>query len=117
MVLQLLEPFQFWLTNKNHVGEKKVQNEKRKNANKVIVDTKTYFLHKITWQDIVGDSAIGSLDDFNKMKCATIITYAFILKKDKKYIYTFASYSNDGYFGDRNIIPLGVVKKVEKIVL
>ena len=116
MVLRLLEPYQYWLTNKNHVGEKKVQKEKRKNV-KINLDSKSYFLHSITWQDIVGDSGISSVEEFNKMKCATIVTIAFIYKKDKNYLYTFASYSNDGYFGDRNIIPLGVIKKIEKIVL
>ena len=30
--------------------------------------------------------------------------------KDKNNLYTFASYSLDGGFGDRNVIPLGVVK-------
>ena len=44
------------------------------------------------------------------MKPAEIITYAFIFKKDKNNLYTFSSYSLDGSFGDRNVIPLGVVK-------
>ena len=47
---------------------------------------------------------------FTKMKPVEIITYAFIFKKDKNNLYTFASYSLDGGFGDRNVIPLGVVK-------
>ena len=38
-----------------------------------------------------------------------------LLKKDKKYLYTFASYSKDGFYGDRNVIPLGVVKNISKI--
>ena len=34
---------------------------------------------------------------------------------DKKFLYTFSSYQkNDVGFGDRNIIPLGCVKSIEK---
>jgi hypothetical protein len=85
--------------------------EKRKN---VQINNKTYSLHKIVWEDIVGDSTIVSLDDFTKMKTSTITTIAYILKQDKNYLYTFASYSNDGFYGDRNIIPVGVVKNIVK---
>jgi hypothetical protein len=49
------------------------------------------------------------------MRTATIITIAYVLKKDKENLYTFASYSQDGFYGDRNVIPLGVVKSVTKI--
>jgi len=88
-------------------------NEKRKS--KITIDGKEYHFHNIVWEDIVGDSTITSFDEFNKMKTARITSFAYIFKKDKNYLYTFASYSNDGYFGDRNIIPLGVVKEIAKI--
>ena len=81
----------------------------------LIIEGKKYYFHIIVWEDIVGDSTIASFDEFDKMKTATINSFAYIFKKDKKYLYTFASYSNDGYFWDRNIIPLGVVKKIAKI--
>ena len=84
--------------------------EKRKNENKIVLDGKNYHLHKIVWIDIVGDSGLCSSEEFVKMKPAEIITYAFIFKKDKNNLYTFSSYSLDGSFGDRNVIPLGVVK-------
>tara|TARA_Y100001934_G_scaffold60202_1_gene74633 strand:- start:193 stop:480 length:288 start_codon:yes stop_codon:yes gene_type:complete len=84
--------------------------EKRKNENRIVLDGKNYHLHKIIWTDIVGNSALESSNEFTKMKPAEIITYAFIFKKDKDNIYTFSSYSLDGSFGDRNVIPLGVVK-------
>ena len=87
--------------------------EKRKN---VKLNDKEYSLHEIEWVDIVGDSTIVSLEDFKKMKTATIKTIAYILKQDKNHLYTFASYSDDGYFGDRNIIPVGVVKSINKII-
>ena len=38
-----------------------------------------------------------------------------IFKKDTEHLYTFASHSADGFFGDRNIIPNGVVKSVQKM--
>jgi hypothetical protein len=93
------------------VRDEKVQKEeKRKSENKITVDNKHYYLHKIIWLDIVGNSTLESAEEFLKMKPAEIITYAFIFKKDKNNLYTFSSYSLDGSFGDRNVIPLGVVK-------
>ena len=83
----------------------------------IVIGDKSYNFHKIIWEDITGDSTIASSDDFNKMKTSLITTYAYIYKKDEKYLWTFASYSDDGFFGDRNIIPVGVIQKIEKIVL
>ena len=97
----------------NH--SKPMQEKKLKKDIKIQISNKTYLLHEIVWSDIVGDSTIVSLDDFLKMKTATIKTIAYILKQDKNNLYTFASYSDDGYFGDRNIIPVGVVKSINKI--
>jgi len=87
---------------------------KKVNTDKLTIDGKDYYFHKILWEDIVGDSTIVSFDEFNKMKTAMITSFAYILKKDKKYLYTFSSYSNDGYYGDRNIIPIGCVKSIQK---
>jgi len=82
---------------------------------KIRISNTDYSLYEIIWEDIVGDSSIQSLDEALRLRTATIKTIAFILKKDKKYLYTFASYSQDGFYGDRNIIPLGVVKSIHKI--
>ena len=87
------------------------KNEKR---NSITIEGKTYYFHKIVWEDIVGDSSIASIDEFNKMKTAIIISFAYIFKQEKGYLYTFASYSDDGHFGDRNIIPMGCVKSTHK---
>ena len=89
---------------------KKLKRKKRKNNTPKI-------LHEIIWEDIVGDSTIVHLEDFNKMKTAMITSIAYILKKENGYLYTYGSYSNDGYFGDRNIIPIGCVKSMRKIPL
>ena len=89
--------------------------KKEKKEIKIKINDKEHFLHKIEWVDIVGDSTIVSLDEFKRMRTATIITIAYVLKKDKENLYTFASYSKDEFYGDRNIIPLGVVKSIHKI--
>ena len=94
---------------------KPMQEKKLKKDIKVQINDKEHFLHKIEWVDIVGDSTIVSLDEFKRMRTATIITIAYVLKKDKENLYTFASYSQDGFYGDRNVIPLGVVKNISKI--
>ena len=88
--------------------------KKLKKDIKIRINNTDYYLHKIIWEDIVGDSTLVSLDDFTKMQTSTITTIAYILKQDKNCLFTFASYSNDGFYGDRNIIPVGVVKNIVK---
>ena len=47
---------------------------------------------------------------------STMITHAYVFFKNKKYLWTFASYEeNDELFSDRNVFPLGCVTKMEKI--
>tara|TARA_R110002020_G_scaffold107276_1_gene249231 strand:+ start:47 stop:361 length:315 start_codon:yes stop_codon:yes gene_type:complete len=87
---------------------------KKRKKNNIIINNKTYYFYKIIWEDIVGDSTIVSFDDFCKMKTAMITSFAYILKRDNKYTYIFASVSDDGYFGDRNIIPNGCIKSMQK---
>ena len=36
-----------------------------------------------------------------------------IFKKDKKYLWTFASYDEE--FSDRNVFPIGCIKELRKI--
>jgi hypothetical protein len=70
------------------------------------------------WEDILGDSTITVPNDFEKMKTAKIISRCYIFKRTKDYIWTFASYqTDDESFGDRNIFPIGVVKKIIRIPL
>ncbi len=45
-----------------------------------------------------------------------MITQAYVFKKDRKYLWTFASYEEgDECFSDRNVYPLGCIIKMEKI--
>ena len=41
-------------------------------------------------------------------------TYAYVFKKDKKYLWTFASYDEET-FSDRNVFPIGCIKELKKI--
>ena len=89
------------------------KNLKKEKKNNLVIGNKSYIFYKIIWEDITGDSTIVSSNDFNKMETSIITTFAYIYKKNDKYLWTFASYSDDGFFGDRNIIPLGCIKSIE----
>ncbi len=83
-----------------------------------VIQKKIYYLFKITWLDIIGDSGHATLEEFNAMKPAEMITHAYIYSKDNKILKTFASYdNNDEVFSDRNVYPMGCIKKLEKILV
>jgi hypothetical protein len=45
-----------------------------------------------------------------------MITYAYLYKKKKKFVWTFASYDEkDEVYSDRNVFPKGCILKMEKI--
>ena len=45
-----------------------------------------------------------------------MISYAYVYKKNKKFVWSFASYDEkDEAYSDRNIFPLGCIVKMEKI--
>jgi hypothetical protein len=90
------------------------KNLKKEKKSNLVIGDKSYNFYKIIWEDITGDSTIVSFNDFDKMETSIITTFAYIYKKNDKYLWTFASYSDDGFFGDRNIIPLGCIKSIEK---
>ena len=47
---------------------------------------------------------------------STMITHAYVFDKNRKYVWTFASYEeNDELFSDRNVFPIGCIIKMEKI--
>ena len=89
------------------------KNLKKEKKSNLVIGDKSYNFYKIIWEDITGDSTIVSSNDFNKMETSIITTFAYIYKKNDKYLWTFVSYSDDGFFGDRNIIPLGCIKSIE----
>jgi hypothetical protein len=89
--------------------------KKKSKYKSLIINKKRYYFCKITWLDILGDSGHADVEEFNAMKPAVMITYAYIFSKDKKMLKTFSSYdSNAESFSDRNVIPIGCVSKIEK---
>lgn len=89
---------------------------KKSKYKSVVINKKRYYFYKITWLDILGDSGHADVDEFSKMTPAVMVTHAYIFSKDKKMLKTFASYdSSCESFSDRNVFPLGCIKKLEKI--
>jgi hypothetical protein len=92
-----------------------VKNKKAK-YKAAIINKKRYYFYRITWIDILGDSGHANVEEFNKMKCAEMISYGYVFEKNKKFLKTFASYdSTEESFSDRNIFPMGCIIKLEKI--
>jgi hypothetical protein len=91
---------------------------KQKPSNPIVAGNKRYYKYKIIWEDIVGDSILATPNDFNNMTCAEIHTECWIFNKTADYVYSFASYYIDNgemEFGDRNVYPRSVVKKMIRI--
>ena len=80
----------------------------------ISIGKKKYYFYEIKWIDILGDSGHASAEEFDKMKPAQMTTNAYVFKKDKKHIWTFASY-DDETFSDRNVFPIGCIKEMKKI--
>ncbi len=92
--------------------------KKKSKYRSLVINKKRYYFYKITWLDILGDAGHADVDEFNSMKPAEMITHAYIFSKDKKMLKTFASYDNSSEsFSDRNVFPIGCIKKLEKINL
>ena len=90
--------------------------KKKSKYRHISIAKKKYFYYKIKWQDILGDSGHANTKEFNAMRPAIKITYGFIYKKDRKYLWTFNTYDEkDDEFTDRNVFPMGCVLSIEKI--
>jgi hypothetical protein len=73
---------------------------------------------RVEWIDCVSDSGWANEKEFDNMKLATPVNEGWLYSKDKKSIKLFASYDKDDKeitFGDRTMIPLPWVKKIQKI--
>ena len=91
---------------------------KQKPSDPIVAGNKRYYKYKIIWEDIVGDSILATPNDFNNMTCAEIHTECWLFNKTADYVYSFASYYIDNgemEFGDRNVYPRSVVKKMIRI--
>ena len=58
-----------------------------------VIGKKKYYFYKIIWHDPCGDAGHKSeVDEMKKLKPAVMISQAYIFDKDKKHVWTFASY-------------------------
>ena len=82
----------------------------------IVINKKKYYFHKIEWIDITGDAGHATAQEFDKFECATMITFAYVYKKNKKFLWTFASYDQkDEAYSDRNVFPIKCIIKMEKL--
>ncbi len=84
----------------------------------VIIGNKKYYFYKIEWIDPCGDSSHAEASEVKELKPAKMISQAYIFAKDKKHVWTFASYdSEQAVFSDRNVFPKCIITKMEKITI
>jgi hypothetical protein len=93
---------------------------KRKlNLNQSDNDAIPYSKVRVEWIDILSDSGWADDRQFNKMKLAFPVNEGWLYNKDKYAVKLFASYDRDEdgslTFGDRTMIPLACVKRIQKL--
>ena len=82
----------------------------------ISINKKKFYFYRIQWLDITGDAGHATAEEFDKFECAKMISNAYVYKKNKKFVWSFASYDEkDEAYSDRNIFPLGCIVKMEKI--
>ena len=92
--------------------------KRRKAINTITTPDIPFQKVRVEWVDCVSDSAWATDKDFNNMILATPVNEGWLYSKDKNSIKLFASYDKDEEgitFGDRTMIPLPWVKKIQKI--
>ena len=86
-----------------------------RNVNDVIPYSKV----RVEWIDILSDSGWADDRQFNKMRLAYPVNEGWLYNKDRFAIKLFDSYDRDEdgslTFGDRTMIPLACVKKIQKL--
>jgi len=116
----------FWFQKKLYRGQispymlegDMAKSRKKSKYRSVLINKKRYYYYKITWIDPTGDSGHATAQESLSLVPSTMITHAYVFHKNKKSLWTFASYEeNDELFSDRNVFPLGCITKMEKITL
>ena len=80
-----------------------------------MINKKRYYFYKISWVDITADGGHATADEFDKFECSKMVTFAYIYKRTKKFIWTFASYDQkDEAYSDRKDFHTGVITGIEK---
>ena len=96
-------------------GNNMAKKRKKTKYRHVVINKKRYYFYKISWLDITGDARHATAEEFDKFECSKVITFAYIYKRNKKFIWTFSSYDEkDEAYSDRNVFPIGVVTDIEK---
>ena len=93
---------------------------KRKlSLNQNVTDAIPYSKGRVEWIDILSDSGLADEKQFNKLKLAFPVNEGWLYNKDKYAVKLFASYDRDDdgslTFGDRTMIPVACVKRIQKI--
>ena len=82
----------------------------------ISINKKKYYFYKIKWLDITADGGHATPDEFDKFECSKMVTYAYLYKRTKKFLWTFESFDEkDEAYSDRNIFPRGVITEMKKI--
>ena len=82
----------------------------------ISINKKKYYFYKIKWLDITAEGGHATPDEFDKFECSKMVTFAYVYKRDKKFLWTFASFDEkDEAYSDRNIFPRGVITEMKKI--
>ena len=93
--------------------------KRRLSLNQSVNEDIPYSKVRVEWIDILSDSGWADEKGFNKMKLAFPVNEGWLYNKDKYAVKLFASYDRDDdgslTFGDRTMIPLACVKRIQKI--
>ena len=93
--------------------------KRRLSLNQNVSDDIPYSKVRVEWIDILSDSGWADEKGFNKMKLAFPVNEGWLYNKDKYAVKLFASYDRDDdgslTFGDRTMITLACVKKIQRI--
>ena len=93
--------------------------KRRLSLNQSVNEDIPYSKVRVEWIDILSDSGWADDKQFNKMKLAFPVNEGWLYNKDKYAVKLFASYDRDDdgslTFGDRTMIPLSCVKRIQKL--
>ena len=82
----------------------------------VVINRKKYYFFKISWVDITADGGHATSEEFDKFECSKMVSFAYVYKRTKRFVWTFASYdSKDEAYSDRNVFPRGVITGMERL--
>ena len=93
--------------------------KRRLSLNQSVKDAIPYSKVRVEWIDILSDSGWADDKQFSKMKLAFPVNEGWLYNKDRYAVKLFASYDRDEdgslTFGDRTMIPLACVKRIQKL--